>query len=69
VYGKVRFAIWDPRTRREVGPLRFSAGHDIGSSRTHGDQLMVFGLDGALPLMLPTPTVPFQRADSFLRIV
>jgi hypothetical protein len=31
---------------------------------------MVFGLDGALPLMLPlTPTVPFQRADSFLRIV
>jgi hypothetical protein len=50
-------SIWNPSTRREVGPLRLSAAHDIGSSRTHGGQLMVYGLEGALPLMLPvTPT-------------
>jgi hypothetical protein len=47
-------SIWDPRTRREIASLRLSAAHDIGSSETtDGKQLMVYGLDGALPLMLP----------------
>jgi hypothetical protein len=50
-------SIWNPSTRREVGPLRLSAVHDIGSTRTHGGQLMAYGLEGALPLMLQlTPT-------------